>query len=77
MRLNTETGNYVATAWNTQTLTKVTMLIGKHDLTDLEVWQVVLKWYTNGMYPEILQDETGRDLEEICEDNIQFFEDAI
>tara|TARA_R110000744_G_scaffold7534_1_gene26041 strand:+ start:2496 stop:2657 length:162 start_codon:yes stop_codon:yes gene_type:complete len=53
------------------------MIIGDKDLINLEVWKVVLKWYTNGMYPDILQDESGRDLEEICQDNIEFFEDAI
>ncbi len=46
------------------------MLIGKHTLTDVQVWSVVLKWYTNGMYPDILQDEQGRDLEEICENEL-------
>ncbi len=47
------------------------------NLTDLEVWQVVLKWYTNGMYPDILQDEDGLDLEEICAANIEHFENGI
>lgn len=36
-------------------------------LTKTEIWEVVMDWYTNGMYPDILQDEDGRDLEEICE----------
>jgi len=36
-------------------------------LTKVETWEVVLDWYTNGMYPDILQDENGKDLEEICE----------
>ena len=36
-------------------------------LTKTEVWEVVMDWYTNGMYPYILQDENGIDLEEICE----------
>ena len=36
-------------------------------LTKTEIWEVVMDWYTNGMYPDILQDENGMDLEEICE----------
>lgn len=36
-------------------------------LTKTEIWEVVMDWYTNGMYPDILQDEDGKDLEEICE----------
>lgn len=36
-------------------------------LTDFQVWQVVKEWYTNGMIPDILQNEFGNDLEEICE----------
>ena len=39
-------------------------------LTKTEIWEVVMDWYTNGMCPDILQDENGRDLEEICEMNL-------
>lgn len=42
-------------------------VIRKLKLTDRQVWLVVKEWYTRGMYPDILQDEDGRDLEEICE----------
>ncbi len=45
-------------------------IIEKKKLTELEVWQIVNEWYLNGMYADILQDEDGRDLEEICEDII-------
>ena len=37
-------------------------------LTHKEVVEIVRLWYTNGMYKDILQDEDGKDLEEICED---------
>ena len=30
--------------------------------------EIVCSWYTNGMYPDILQDEEGLDLEEILTD---------
>ena len=36
-------------------------------LSDLMVNNIVLEWYTNGMFPAILQDEDGRDLEELQE----------
>ena len=45
-------------------------IIEKKKLTELEVWQIVNEWYLNGMYADILQDEDGRDLEEICGDII-------
>jgi hypothetical protein len=37
------------------------------DELQLMVWHIVKKWYTEGMYPDILQDEDGTDLEEICD----------
>ena len=40
---------------------------GKH-ITDDEVLEIVRQWYTDGMYPDILQDEDGNDLEEIIEE---------
>lgn len=40
-------------------------------LNTFEVLQVVKEWYTNGMYPNILQDENGNDLEEIINDLIK------
>jgi repressor of nif and glnA expression len=42
-------------------------IINKLNLTELQVWEIVKEWYTEGMYPDILQDEHGHDLEEICE----------
>jgi hypothetical protein len=42
-------------------------VIRKLKLTDRQVWLVVKEWYTRGMCPDILQDQDGRDLEEICE----------
>jgi hypothetical protein len=41
--------------------------IEENNLTELDVWNVVREWYTNGMYGDILQNEEGDDLEEICE----------
>ena len=41
--------------------------IKENNLSELDVWNVVLEWYTNGMYGDILQNEEGDDLEEICE----------
>ena len=42
-------------------------IIKKLKLTDEQVWLIVREWYTNGMYHDILEDEDGYDLEEICE----------
>tara|TARA_R110000787_G_scaffold4838_2_gene18423 strand:+ start:1577 stop:1957 length:381 start_codon:yes stop_codon:yes gene_type:complete len=42
-------------------------LIKKLNLTEQEVLSIVNEWYTMGLYPDILQDEDGNDLEEICE----------
>jgi hypothetical protein len=41
--------------------------IHKLNLTEEQVWHIVREWYTLGMYADILQDENGLDLEEICE----------
>ena len=41
--------------------------IEENNLSELDVWNVVREWYTNGMYGDILQNEDGDDLEEICE----------
>ena len=40
-------------------------MIEELNLTKEQVLNVVLEWYTNGMYNDILQDEEGLDLEEI------------
>ena len=42
-------------------------IIKKYNLTHSEVKMVVNEWYTQGLYPDILQDERGRDLEEILD----------
>ena len=45
-------------------------IILEKNLTNIEVWKIVNEWYTNGMYKDILQNEEGLDLEEICENVI-------
>jgi len=45
-------------------------IIKSKKLNTLEVWLIVNEWYTNGMYSDILQNERGHDLEEICGDYI-------
>ena len=42
-------------------------IIKDKGLSDKEVLLIVMEWYTCGMYPDILQDEDGLDLEEIIE----------
>lgn len=42
-------------------------LIKKLNLTEKEVYKIVLEWYTNGMCPDIWQNEDGEDLEEYLE----------
>lgn len=42
-------------------------IIRKLDLTEEQVHQIVLEWYTNGMCPDIWQNEDGDDLEEYLE----------
>ena len=42
-------------------------LIKIHNLSEKEVRMIVLEWYTNGMFAYTLQDEEGRNLEEILE----------
>jgi hypothetical protein len=39
-----------------------------NNLSESDVKKIVLEWYTNGMFADILQDEYGRDLEEIQEE---------
>ena len=51
--------------------------IEEKNLSELDVWNVVIEWYTNGMYGDILQNEDGSDLEEICERNIMLIEEII
>ena len=42
-------------------------IIERLGLDEFQVLEVVRIWYTCGMYADILQDEEGRDLEEIIE----------
>ena len=51
--------------------------IEENNLSELDVWNVVREWYTNGMYGEILQNEEGDDLEEICELYIMINDETI
>jgi hypothetical protein len=41
-------------------------LIKTNNLSESDVKKIVLEWYTNGMFADILQD--GRDLEEILQE---------
>ena len=46
---------------------------GKQIILDqAQVEQIVCEWYTNGMIPDILQNEDGLDLEEV----LYFLEDG-
>ena len=42
-------------------------IIKEKDLSEDEVLSIVYEWYSNRIYPDILQDEKGSDLKEICE----------
>lgn len=42
------------------------------NLTELQILNIISKWYTNGMMPDIISDEYHRELDEIVED--LFFE---
>ena len=44
-----------------------TNLIKDLNLTEQQVHKIVLEWYTNGMCPDIWQNEDGSDLEEYLE----------
>jgi hypothetical protein len=41
--------------------------IKKYNLSELEVLSIVNEWYTMGMYKDILMDEDGMELDEICD----------
>tara|TARA_R100000541_G_scaffold27932_2_gene37266 strand:- start:1245 stop:1415 length:171 start_codon:yes stop_codon:yes gene_type:complete len=43
-------------------------IIKRLKLTNQEVLNVISEWYQNGMYPDVLQDEDGRELCEITQD---------
>jgi len=43
-------------------------LISEKGLTEKEVVEIVRLWYVNGMIPDIIQNEDGWELDEICSD---------
>jgi len=45
-------------------------IIKKLNLTKDQVSEIVLEWYTCGMFSDILQNEDGLDLEEILEQQL-------
>ncbi len=45
-------------------------IIKKYNLSEIEVLSIVHEWYTQGLYPDILLDEDGDELDEICEQRI-------
>jgi hypothetical protein len=45
-------------------------IIKKYDLSEIEVLSIVHEWYTMGLYEDILMDEDGDELDEICEQRI-------
>mgnify|MGYP003621295092 FL=1 len=47
-------------------------LIRELNLTEYQVHKIVLEWYTNGMCPDIWQNEDGHDLEEYLEHMVYY-----
>jgi len=45
-------------------------MIKKYNLSEIEVLSIVHEWYTQGLYADILMDEDGDELDEICEQRI-------
>jgi len=45
-------------------------IIKKYNLSEIEVLSIVHEWYTQGLYADILLDEDGDELDEICEQRI-------
>jgi len=46
-------------------------IIKKYNLSKLEVLSIVYEWYAMGMYEDILMDENGMELDEICDLEIE------
>ena len=46
------------------------IIIREFKLTKEQVLQIVKEWYTCGMCADIFQNETGQDLEEYLEQNL-------
>jgi len=45
-------------------------MIEKLKLSEIEVLSIVHEWYTQGLYSDVLLDEDGSELDEICENRI-------
>jgi hypothetical protein len=45
-------------------------IIKKYNLSEIEVLSIVHEWYTQGLYADIMMDEDGDELDEICEQRI-------
>ena len=43
-------------------------LIEKYGLSDKEINEIVKEWYSNGMTPDIFQNEDGIEVDEYCDD---------
>ena len=46
-------------------------IIKKYNLSKLEVLSIVYEWYAMGTYEDILMDEDGMELDEICDLEIE------
>jgi len=46
-------------------------IIKKYNLSELEVLSIVYEWYSMGTYEDILMDEDGMELDEICDLEIE------
>lgn len=46
-------------------------IIKKYNLSELEVLSIVYEWYAMGTYEDILMDEDGMELDEICDLEIE------
>ncbi|MEP7198026.1 MAG: hypothetical protein ABI851_16020 [Saprospiraceae bacterium] len=51
-------------------------IIQELKLSKIEILLVVKEWYTNGLYAPLLHDESGRDLEEIIDNEISNSKDG-
>jgi len=51
-------------------------IIERFKLTEKQVLMIVMEWYTNGMCPDIFQNEDGIDLEEWIEKKLYEFNET-
>ena len=49
-------------------------IIEHYNLNEFEILMIVKEWYSNGYFTQILQDDSGNDLEEILNDSIELME---